>query len=211
MKGMECRIGIALAGIGKRYKDRELFRDLNLAVEPGDCLTVTGSNGSGKSTLLKVMAGLLKASEGKVSYSRNGQDLNRDEWFEYFGMVSPEVVMYQHLTGEENVGFFCRTRGLSVSAGEIAACCRTAGLVRAASNRVHTYSTGMKQRLKFAVLLAVNPACWILDEPSSNLDGEGRVWLRQLVHSVLSREKTVILATNEPAEVEYATKSITLG
>jgi heme exporter protein A len=62
----------------------------------------------------------------------------------------------------------------------------------------------MKQRLKLAVLLASDQPVWLLDEPSSNLDEEGRDLVGRCITEGLTRKKTIIIATNDPLEVSYA-------
>ena len=73
-----------------------------------------------------------------------------------------------------------------------------------------TYSTGMRQRLKLAVIEAINPPVWLLDEPSSNLDVSGRSIVKELIAGAVRRKAVVILATNEVEEALYGTSTIRL-
>ena len=107
--------------------------------------------------------------------------------------------------------FWTKVRGISYSSSEAANFCLQLGLDRiAAGQQVQTYSTGMRQRLKLAVLVAINPAIWLLDEPSTNLDNNGKALVGELVASAVRRKAVVLLATNEPEEAGYASTTVEL-
>ena len=82
------------------------------------------------------------------------------------------------------------------------------GLGHVVYQTVNTFSTGMKQRLKFAVLVASQAQVWILDEPTSNLDEEGKAFVRSIVDRAVSQGCTVLWATNELGEVRADATSI---
>lgn len=203
-------VSVELVAVSKSFTKRELFTGLTAKAGPGQCLAVTGKNGSGKSTLLKIIAGILRPTAGAVVLRADGRELRGEERMMYTGMVSPEIVMYDNLTGRENLRLISGMRGLGLSAAETEKHLNTVGLAGCGNNPVHTYSTGMKQRLKMALLLAVNPGLWLLDEPSSNLDADGKAVVSRLVQTALDQRATVILATNEAAEVGHATVAISL-
>src|SRR6266540_4099089 len=93
---------VELDGIAKNYGRRQLFYNITCQVKPGECLAVTGQNGSGKSTLLKIIAGLTRPSAGTVHLYTAGRELPTDERISCIGMVSPEIILYNSLTGYEN-------------------------------------------------------------------------------------------------------------
>lgn len=208
---MNVRVNVELINVGKRFKDKELFMGITQAVRPGQCLAVTGKNGSGKSTLLKIIAGIMRPTIGAVQITAGGKVLGKEERFRHIGMVSPEIVLYNNLTGCENVKFLARARGACCSEAQARQLCGMVGLNSHGDKLVGTYSTGMKQRLKFALLLAINPGLWLLDEPSSNLDSDGKAMVNELIQLALTQEKTLILATNEAMEVRHAEAAISLG
>ncbi|MBP2628493.1 MAG: heme exporter protein CcmA [Firmicutes bacterium] len=188
-----------------------LFERLNLLVNSGQCLAVTGANGSGKSTLLKMIAGLVHPTTGTIHVLGDGRQLDIEERIACIGLVSPEIVFFADMTGVENILFLTRVRGLTCSLEQVEEFCQIVGLVVYKDNLVHTYSTGMRQRLKFAVMLALQPLLWLLDEPSSNLDADGKILVAKMIDNALTERKTVIIATNEPWEVEYADYKIELA
>ena len=204
---------IVVENVGKRFGDRWLFEHINAGILPGQCLGITGHNGSGKSTLLKIVAGLIRPTQGRVRFFSNdsGREINLKEGLTGIGLVAPDMSMYTALTGVENILFWTKVRGIAYSPGEAADFCLQLGLDRiAAGQQVQTYSTGMRQRLKLAVLVAINPAIWLLDEPSTNLDNNGKALVGELVASAVRRKAVVLLATNEPEEAGYASTTVEL-
>ena len=207
---MRSAVNVELIDIKKQFGPKVLFSGLNYSIQSGDCLEISGKNGSGKSTLLKIIAGLSRPNSGTVRIHLNGKqvaDINR---YRLIGLVSPEVVMYNELTGIENIKFLSQVRGLAVSDAEIAQYCELVGLNHCRYSLSKSYSTGMKQRLKLTALLAIQPALWLLDEPASNLDAEGRAIVAQTIHFALEYGAAVVIATNEPWEAPYANQKIAL-
>lgn len=202
---------VELQNIAKSHGRRRLFAHISAQVAPGECLTITGANGAGKSTLLKIIAGLMRPSAGRVVLRDAERELQAAQGRVLLGMVSPEMMLYQAMTGWENARFICDVRGAAVSAQALQTCFRTVGLAGREKDAVGTYSTGMRQRLKFAILLALAPPVWLLDEPSANLDAAGKRLVAGLISIALARRVTVALATNEVEETHYAGPRIHLG
>lgn len=204
-------VEIRLCNIEKRFGNKLLFANINLQLGAGQCLAVTGSNGSGKSTLLKIVAGLLRPSSGHVRFlDERGKILSKEQQQACIGMVSPDLGMYAALTGIENILFWTKVRGFSYTQAEAEVFCREAGLGRAGFAQVQTYSTGMRQRLKLAVAKALRPCVWLLDEPFTNLDTDGKTYVQELIESARRDKAAILLATNEPEEARYATDKIEL-
>lgn len=208
---MGVGITVSLCAVGKKYRNRTIFDGIDALVEPGGCLAVTGRNGSGKSTLLKIIAGLEQPSAGRIDFSREAHVLKPAERMSHIGMVSPEIMLYHTLTGVENLLFFARLRGIQPSSPEMNEWFEMVGLGAERAQIVGNYSTGMRQRLKFAVLLALNPSVWLLDEPSSNLDASGKDMVAGVIAAALQRQVTVFIATNEQWEAENAGQKIFLA
>lgn len=202
-------IRIIMDNISKTFSERLLFSNVCGEAVSGQCLTVTGCNGSGKSTLLKIVAGLVKPSIGQVRLTIDNEP-SPQEQISYMGFVSPDAAMYAALTGIENILFWTKVRSVACSKSEAEKFCRQMGLGGAGYEPVATYSTGMRQRLKLAVIKAINPPVWLLDEPSSNLDASGRGLVKELIIEAISQNAAVILATNEVEEARYGKSTIEL-
>ncbi len=201
---------VELSDIAKSYGQRRLFSNITRRIGPGECLAVTGPNGSGKSTLLKIIAGLVRPNSGMVKVWRNGQELVSEQRLASCGLVSPEIILYQTMTGYENLEFLTRARGATINDEWLVACLDKVGLAGRQQELVNTYSTGMRQRLKFALLAALRPSVWLLDEPSSNLDASGRQIIQSLIEEALAKTATVIIATNEAEEADHAGQQLAL-
>jgi len=212
-KGTWCmtRMMVELVNIGKCYGGRYLFRELNALVQPGECLAIIGRNGSGKSTLLKIIAGLVRPSSGTIRVVANGRELQTDQQAAVIGMVSPEVIFYHPLTAMENLQFLLNGRNLEATEQAALHWLKQVGLEKQGNKPVSSYSTGMRQRLKIAVALALESPLILLDEPSSNLDTEGKDIVGQFIANALAAQKTVVIASNERWETEYASHKITLA
>lgn len=202
-------IRIVVDNIGKSFGEKRLFSNVFAEIAGGQCLTVTGCNGSGKSTFLKIIAGLVRPTAGQVKLILDNRLCPKERIY-YMGLVAPEVSMYLALTGIENIIFWTKMRGISCSKVEAENFCQQMGLGKSGCDLVSTYSTGMRQRLKLAVIKAVNPPIWLLDEPSSNLDDGGKELVKELIFAAVAQKAAVMLATNESEEAMYGKSTITL-
>ncbi|HWR05263.1 ABC transporter ATP-binding protein [Sporomusa sp.] len=201
-------ISLKIDNISKRFGERLLFSNISAAVASGQCLAVTGDNGSGKSTLLKIIAGLVRPSTGRINLT---VDNSPGEQTAYTGLISPDIAMYAALTGIENIIFWTKLRGRACSSAEAGNLCCQVGIGSAGCDLAATYSTGMRQRLKLAVIKAINPPVWLLDEPSSNLDAGGRIMVKELIADAVRQNIAIILATNEGEEALYGNNKIELS
>ncbi len=188
---------IYLESVSLSFGHRELFKNLTLEFPAGKTFGVVGANGSGKSTLLKLAAKILKPDAGEVKF----------HGAKTVAAVTPELKIYDTLTAAENLNFFAQLRGKAVDVSEIG---RRVGLDFETELRAGDFSTGMRQRLKFAILLGVDADIWILDEPTSNLDGTGReIFLRE-IRGGARGGKIILLATNDAADLEVCDEVIEL-
>lgn len=204
-------IMIELINIKKRYGEKILYSNLSDCLKSASCTCITGSNGSGKSTLLKIIGSLIAADSGSVVVFQDGNRLKRDEYQRLIGMAAPDLALYDHLNAIENIQFFAGFRNYNLTYETIMDNLFKVGLTGIENKLVKNFSTGMKQRLKLAVLESSNVPIWLLDEPSSNLDKEGKFMVKKLIQESVDSGKLVILATNEEQEVEYASHILNLA
>ncbi len=204
-------ISVKFVDVSKSIGTRVLFTGINLVVNAGQRLVITGPNGSGKSTLLKIIAGLDQATTGAIQIISNNKQLDAEERRACLGLISPEIILYGDLTSYENILFFTRMRGIECNQQRIEEYCQRAGLANDKEQLVRTYSTGMRQRLKFALMLAIQPVLWLLDEPSSNLDADGKKLIVQMISRGIEQNAAIIIATNEPWEAKHADYKIELA
>lgn len=201
---------LKVENLSKRFGSRRVFSDLSFELATGQSLSITGRNGSGKTTLLMLLLGLYHATQGRVSYSCDTAPLPEGAVRAGTALVSPYLNLYDQLTGEENLVFFATLSGINLSGKRIDELLTTVGLEGRGVDPVGSYSSGMQQRLKYAVALLKEPAFLFLDEPTSNLDVDGKQLVRQLVES-RRRNSIVVIATNEEEDYSLTDGLIRLG
>jgi len=145
-------------GLKKVFNRRPIFSDVELRVRAGEVLVVTGKNGSGKSTLVKILARVLTPTAGGLRLTSDGNSVKEDLWPYHVGLVSPYLQLFEEFSTRENLELAFQLRGLVTDVGRIDALLGLIGLAKRANDPVRTFSSGMKQRVKYAVALAHAPA-----------------------------------------------------
>ena len=126
-------------------------------------------------------------------------------------MTTPEMALYTRLTARENLSFFVGLRGKSLSDNDIKKLFDKVGLpIDALSKRIDTFSTGMRQRLKVAMMIAAAAPVWLLDEPTLGLDEKGRKMVMREAWEASAGGAIVLWATNDKKESEAADDVIEL-
>ena len=196
-------LSLELDNVSKWFGERKVFENINLRLENPTGLAIIGPNGSGKTTLLKIICGLQRPTQGKVSLKLKGQEIKKEARRSFFSLVAPDIELYEELTALENLEFISRLRDSKHSRIELNQKLEQVGLKGRENEPVGSFSSGMKQRLKYAVALSSYPKILVLDEPSSNLDEEGVLLMKKIIEE---QKKTgmVILATNDLKETQYA-------
>ena len=202
-------LAIKVESLNKNFGERKVITSLNLELRRGESVAITGPNGSGKTTLLKLLLLLLRPSSGKVTYFDNDRVLSQEELRHRISFVSPYLSLYDQLSAEENLQFFTAVRGGNITGKEIDSLLHRVGLEGRGMDLVSDYSTGMKQRLKYAVALSNKPDFLLLDEPSSGLDDSGKAMMTALIEEQRSGS-IIIIATNEKEEYSLASQQCRL-
>ncbi len=188
--------------IGKSFGNYLIFKQIDIEVSSGQCVGIIGPNGSGKTTLIRVLSKLISPSAGRVYYKVNEKELSREEGFQYIGLIGPYLELYQDLTALENLQFFAKVRGLKNFQEKIENLFEQFGLQSRQDDLVKTYSSGMKQRLKYIFALMHDPAILFIDEPRSNLDEEGIDTVYQVIKE-RKKNSIIFLATNETDDLQF--------
>lgn len=172
---------------------------IDLALSPGRSLAVMGANGAGKSTLLRVLAGLLNPSSGQLWRLGKRVQLG-DEPDPQVGLLGHQSFLYGHLHLWENLVFYARLyrRGNPARVAEEAM--DRVGLRLVANEPVGTFSRGMIQRAALARLLVTGTRLWLLDEPFTGLDEDGRQVMVGVVQQAMTAGIGVILTTHRMDE-----------
>ena len=199
---------LTLDSIAKRFGRRILFRKLSCSVEGGQVLAITGANGSGKSTLLKIIAGVMTPTKGKVSLDFKNAAINAEDRPLHTGFVAPYLNVYEGFSARENLMFIAKARRLPEAGHMIDELIELVSLKGRENDLVKTYSSGMKQRVKFAAAMLTSPAVLILDEPSTNLDVAGIKMVKEIMSRQRALNGIIILASNNAEEVSWCDRAI---
>lgn len=202
--------GLEVKNVSKWFGERKVFENINLDLKSGQSLAIAGPNGSGKTTLLRIIIGLTVPTEGKVVFSREQQSLDFDGYRPYLSLVGPYLSLYGSLTAVENLKFIAKVNGLRPSDNEIKKVLEQVGLEGRGEDYFSDFSSGMQQRLKYAAALIKNPSILILDEPTSNLDDEGKKRVFDIINQYRP-DSIIIIATNEKEEYSLADSIYKLG
>jgi ABC-type multidrug transport system ATPase subunit len=201
---------LEVAGLDRRFGEREVLKDLHVRLQSGERLAVTGPNGSGKTTLLRCISGTLTPSAGRVEVC--GHEAGSVAARRQIGVsLSQERSFYLRLSGRNNLLFFARLRHRREREARIA----TEKLIdeleieTIASERVDRCSTGMVQQLALARALLGSPTLLLLDEPTRSLDPGAveRLW------AAVDRrpEIALLIATHRSDDVERCAQRLDLG
>jgi NitT/TauT family transport system ATP-binding protein len=183
--------------------------DIDLTIGDGEFVSLLGPSGCGKSTLLKIMAGLLRASNGGIEIDGASISAPGPER----AVVFQDYALFPWMTVEENVEFGLEARGVSPkSRRDISAeLLRVVGLKEFAKKYPHHLSGGMKQRVSIARALAVDPQILLMDEPFGALDAQTRSVLQEeLLRIWKLYRKTVIFVTHSIEEAIYLSDRIAI-
>lgn len=207
---------ISLQGISRSYGRERILNNISLDVSQGRFVVLRGGNGTGKTTLLRVIATRLRLTGGRGQVF--GFDLAKQahEVRRRTVLVTVGGGVYPMLSARENLELSATLYGVDVDS---AALLDRVGLADAGSKLVRSFSSGMKKRLSLARLLLPGSALWLLDEPYSTLDDDGRSLVDELVGEAGRQGITVLMATHEDlrpgsrqpdAELRIAAGALTL-
>jgi ABC-2 type transport system ATP-binding protein len=192
---------IETQGLTKRFGERAAVTDFDLAVPRGVAFGFLGHNGAGKTTLIRMLLGLTQADSGTMRIAGRPVPQERAAVLGRVGAIVEEPHFHGHLTGRENLSVVAAARGPEARDRVDGALARV-GLTRRGSDRVKTYSQGMRQRLGVARCLLADPELLILDEPMNGLDPAGIQEFRVMVSELLDEGRTVFLSSHLLDEVE---------
>jgi ABC-2 type transport system ATP-binding protein len=194
---------IKLIHLTKTYKELRAVDDLNLEVREGTLFGFLGPNGAGKTTTIKMMAGVLKATSGRILI--NGMDLAEEpeKVKKCIGFIPDRPYLYEKLTGMEFLHFIAGLYGMdhmSSLQSRIDDLLELFDLTHWGDELIESYSHGMKQRLVMCSALLPQPKVLIVDEPMVGLDPRGSRLVKDIFMEE-SRKKTTIFMSTHSLEV----------
>ena len=195
--------------LSKLFGRRLIFKDINFNWIEKGIFGISGPNGSGKSTLVKIVAGLIAPSSGKIIHKNSGGEIIPEKLHNHIGFVSPYLVLYEEFSAWENLKIFAQIRGVTFNEERILFYLKQFLLDTRKDDLVKTFSSGMKQRLKFIFALMHSPEVLIFDEPTSNLDEEGKKVVYEIAREE-GKSRIVVIASNEMKDLELCNEVLLL-
>lgn len=192
------------------YLNRPIFTNINFELNNGDIFGIAGENGSGKSTLLKILSDVTSPSSGSVTYLINDRKMSDDSHFKFFGFVSPYLSIYEEFTPLEHFYITSKIKGVKQNKELEFDLLKEFKLIGRKNDLIRTFSSGMKQRIKFILAFSSDPLFIFLDEPFTNLDSEGIDIVCQLISNHKYKGGITIIASNDEREKALCNEMIVL-
>jgi ABC-type multidrug transport system ATPase subunit len=189
---------IAVTNLVKQFGRFAALRGVSASFEASRLYGILGDNGAGKTTLLRILAGLVPPTRGEISVlgKKNPREVCRE-----FGYMAHPSLLYDEMTGMENLRYFARLYGLEDEA-RCAQVIAAVGLDPALQRPVGQYSQGMRQRMSLARALLNDPKILLLDEPFSNVDVRSAREMVKLLGGMRDQGKTIFVVTHQASLLE---------
>lgn len=173
---------------------RQIFKDLGFSVSVSSALIITGKNGSGKTSLLKILAGISQATSGSILWGGENVENMRGDFNGDTQFLGHKNFLKQDLTVLENLRFYAKLADteLALHSG-----ISFFGLQDLVDEKVKNLSAGWQKRVMLAKLLSCPATIWLLDEPSNNLDKEGKEKLHGLIKHRSKEDGLIIMTTHD--------------
>ena len=192
-------MSINVSHISKTYGAQKALNDVSFAIEKGEIVGFLGPNGAGKSTMMKILTTFLKASEGSATVNQFNVIEDTIAVKKSVGYLPEHNPLYLEMYVREYLEFNARI--YKISKAEIERVIERTGLSSEAHKKIEQLSKGYRQRVGLATALLHDPDVLILDEPTTGLDPNQLIEIRELIKNV-GKEKTVLLSTHIMQEVE---------
>ena len=198
---------VRCTGLTKRYGDVVAVDGVDLAVQPGETLSIVGPSGSGKTTTLRLIAGFESVDAGEISLrgtAVSGRKTHVPPERRRVGIVFQEHALFPHKTVGENVAFGLHKLGSGERVVRLREALELVRLTHLEHRYPYELSGGEQQRVALARALAPNPEVMLLDEPFSNLDADLRARIRGEVKSILADAGvTVVFVTHDQEDALF--------
>jgi ABC-2 type transport system ATP-binding protein len=192
-------MSIKVSSVTKIYKTQKALNAISFSADKGQIIGFLGPNGAGKSTMMKILTGFIKPNEGEVFVDGIDVLQNPIEAKRIIGYLPEHNPLYKDMYVREYLQF--QASIYKVDKRQIEHCIEKVGLTAEAHKKIHQLSKGYQQRVGLASAILHNPTVLILDEPTTGLDPNQLVEIRELIKE-LGKEKTVLFSTHIMQEVE---------
>lgn len=194
-------MSIVVSNISKFYGKQAALKEVSFQVNSGQIVGFLGPNGAGKSTMMKILTGFISPTEGEVNICGYDVAQNSIEFRKKIGYLPENNPLYPEMYVEEYLDFIGDVYGINEKKRRIDEVVALTGLVPERHKKIGFLSKGYRQRVGLAQALLPDPDVLILDEPTTGLDPNQIVGVRDLIKE-LGRSKTILLSTHIMQEVK---------
>ncbi|MFN5653464.1 MAG: gliding motility-associated ABC transporter ATP-binding subunit GldA [Flavobacteriia bacterium] len=194
-------MSIEVKNLYKYYGEQAAVRNVSFSVKKGEIVAFLGPNGAGKSTTMKIMTGFMPASEGEVFICGKKVDIDKLDTRQIIGYLPENNPLYTDMYVREYLEFVGRIYKIKNLKARVSEMISAVGLDVEQHKNIGALAKGYRQRVGLAQAIIHDPEVLILDEPTTGLDPNQLVEIRELIRSI-GKEKTVILSTHIMQEVE---------
>jgi len=185
-----------------------LFQDLGFALNPGELLLLEGQNGSGKTSLMRAIAGMLSLESGEIFWNGNDVSRQRQEFHGELVWIAHRTGLKGDLTLVENLRFEASLRPQSDI--DSATVYERLGISRLKTLPLRSLSAGQQRRVALARMLLADVPLWLMDEPFTNLDREGRKLVVELVEEHLANGGMCVMAAHQDVDIKATINRVVL-
>ncbi len=194
---------IEVSHLVKNYGKFNAVDDASFDVYRGDVYGFLGPNGAGKSTTIRTILSLIKPTSGQIKIFNRDMATHRPYILQRIGCIVEKPDFYNYLSAEKNLEVFARISGVDIPKKRVHEIIEFVGLKGREKDKLRSFSHGMKQRLGIAQTLIHDPELIILDEPTTGLDPQGIIDIRNLILQLKhERNKTILLSSHILSEIE---------
>jgi|APSaa5957512622_1039677.scaffolds.fasta_scaffold00067_34 heme exporter protein A len=193
---------IKVKNLVKMFGLKTILKGMNFDVEPGEFVAFLGPNGAGKTTFLRILSSLSMPSFGDVKVAGYQLPQHAAAVRSKLGVLSHQPLLYGDLTAEENLEFFGRMYNVNDLGKRIDEMLEVVGLSKRRGDLVRTFSRGMQQRLAIGRAVVHNPEILLLDEPYTGLDQDASGILDDVLRTIASEGRTVIMTSHDLVRTE---------
>lgn len=188
---------------------KKALNNVNITIGEG-IFGLIGRNGAGKTTLMRIIATIMDATDGEIYFDSKELKANKDEFRSSLGYLPQSTKLMPRMNIVEFLDYVCILKGIKDKGerkGRIAQAIETVGLVGEEKKRLGKYSGGMLRRAGIAQALIGDPKVLIIDEPTTGLDPEERLYFLNLL-SKIAMDRTIIFSTHITADIEHLCNNI---
>ncbi len=207
-QNFDRQVVVKFEKLTRRFGSFTAVSDLSLEIRKGEVVGLLGPNGAGKSTTMKMMAHLIRPTEGKIYIEHNNElveltSKTKDTLLDKFGFLIENPSFYEDVTPRQILSYFAQLRGFprAQTRKRVEECMEMMHLTEWIDKKIATFSKGMRQKIGILSTIVHDPQIIVLDEPQTGLDPKARIEIRNFIKELKTNGKTVFMSSHQLHEV----------